>query len=124
MGYAFLFHLTGYEPDVPNGRIRLAPQLPSEWNEMSFKGLAYGDSRFDLEVRKSEGSNRIITITTDNDAGFILDLVLPMPGTVASVAVNGLSVEFTAAANSYERMIVKINGIDIQAGTKTEIVVS
>ena len=75
-------------------------------------------------MRKSEGSNRIITVTTDNDAGFNLDLVMPMPGAVTSVRVNGMMVDFTADANSYGRMIVKIKDIVIPVGTKTEIIVS
>jgi DNA-binding protein len=124
MGYAFLFHLTGYVPDVPENRIKLSPQLPPEWNEMSFEGLSYGNSRFNLDVRRSDGNGRTITITTGPNAGFVLDLILPMSRIVTSVIVNGRATDFATAVNLYERMIVKVKDIDIPAGTKMEITVS
>lgn len=124
MGYAFLFHLTGYVPDVPDGRVKLSPHLPPGWNEMSFKGLAYGDSRFDLDVKRTAGNSRAITITTGPDAGFVLDMTLPVSENVTSVIVNGRAADFTTAVNLYERVIVKVKDIDIPAGTKMEIAVS
>ncbi len=124
MGYAFLFHLTGYVPDVPSGRIKLSPQLPPGWNEMSFKGLAYGNSRFDLDVRRTAGDSRAITITTGSGTGFVLDLTFPVSGNVTSVMVNGKAADYTSAVNPYNRTIVIIEGIDIPAGTRIEITVS
>jgi hypothetical protein len=121
MGFAFLYHLTGYAPDVPDGKIHLAPQLPPEWNDMSFNGLSYAEGRFDLEVKRTQINSRLLTITTDKKTSFVLDLTVPCDADISCVRVNGIPAAFTFAANSYGRKILSVQGILIPKGSKTQI---
>jgi hypothetical protein len=47
--------MLGVEPDAGYGRVRIAPQLPPEWEWMNFRNLKVGDARLDMEFRR-EGS--------------------------------------------------------------------
>ena len=40
----------GWEPDAPNGRARLAPQLPADWDGASVRGLRVGETMLDVDI--------------------------------------------------------------------------
>ena len=40
----------GWEPDAPNGRARLAPQLPADWAGASVRQLRVGETILDLDI--------------------------------------------------------------------------
>ena len=40
----------GWEPDAPNGRARIAPQLPADWQEAAVRGLRVGETTLDVEI--------------------------------------------------------------------------
>ena len=40
----------GWEPDAPNGRARLAPQLPADWDGASVRGLRVGETVLDVDI--------------------------------------------------------------------------
>ncbi|MDE2679136.1 MAG: GH116 family glycosyl hydrolase [Gemmatimonadota bacterium] len=40
----------GWEPDAPNNRARIAPQLPADWQEASVRGLRVGETTLDVEI--------------------------------------------------------------------------
>ena len=42
----------GWEPDAPNGRARLAPQLPPDWDSVSVRRLRSGQTILDLEINR------------------------------------------------------------------------
>ena len=70
--------LFGYRPDYPNGRVLMAPQLPSDWDHAS---IATPD--FALAIR---GGRYDVTLTRPAT----LDLRLPVRAqTVVGVSVNG-----------------------------------
>jgi hypothetical protein len=86
-----VFYLTGFEPDAPNGTIKLAPRLPNLWPQMKWTGLRVGDQRFDLLV-EDKGDRRKITITpVSGSLKVALDVPLP-PANVKQVRVRGKSV--------------------------------
>ena len=53
--------MLGVEPDAGYGRIRLAPQLPPEWEWMHLRNLKVGDALIDMEFRR-EGSTHEFAI--------------------------------------------------------------
>ena len=54
----------GWEPDAPNGRARLAPQLPADWPEAAVRGLRVGETTLDVEIvqewRAGGGEQRVV----------------------------------------------------------------
>ncbi len=69
----------GWDPDAPNGRARLAPQLPADWREAAVRGLRMGATTVDVEIRGGPtpaGGERRVRITTEGppvDIGFVPD---------------------------------------------------
>ncbi len=45
--------LLGWEPDLPAGTVRLAPQLPIEWDRLAVKNAPAGENRYSLSVQRS-----------------------------------------------------------------------
>ena len=45
----------GWDPHAPNGRARLAPQLPADWREAAVRGLRVGETTIDVEIRGGPG---------------------------------------------------------------------
>ena len=88
MGHALLYHLTGYDADVPEESLRLAPHLPPEWDAFSVDGLAFADGRFDLDVERTDDGRRVV-LTTDDLASFDLSLRVPQDEGVSGVTVDG-----------------------------------
>jgi hypothetical protein len=88
---AMVFYLTGFEPDAPNGTVKLAPRLPNLWPEMNWTGLRVGDQRFDLLV-EDKGGRRKITVTPASGS-LTVNLEVPLPpANVKQVRVRGKSV--------------------------------
>jgi len=69
----------GWDPDAPNGRARLAPQLPADWREAAVRGLRVGETTIDVEIRGGPtpaGGERLIRITSEGppvDVEFVPD---------------------------------------------------
>ena len=69
----------GWDPDAPNGRARLAPQLPADWREAAVRGLRVGETTIDAEIRGGPGpagGERRIRITSEGppvDIEFVPD---------------------------------------------------
>ncbi len=47
--------LLGWDPDAPNARATLAPQLPPQWPRLSVRGLRVGQSRLDVTIQRQSG---------------------------------------------------------------------
>ena len=69
----------GWDPDAPNGRARLAPQLPADWREAAVRGLRVGATTADVEIRGGPtlvGGERRVRITSEGppvDIEFVPD---------------------------------------------------
>jgi glycogen debranching enzyme len=66
---AVLGALVGLDPDVPGGRIRLAPMRPSPVGALRIAGLAVGAGRLGIEVDRDGG---IVDVTAP--AGLVIDI--------------------------------------------------
>ena len=127
MGYALLYHLTGYDVRLPEYRVRLAPHLPPEWDRTAFYGLACGQGRFDLEVSSTDGPGRLIEIAADATVGFDLELTVPLDGEVVSASLDGEELPASAYAveiNRYGRTIVTFDPVAIPPGGSAAFAVS
>ena len=47
---AVLVAMLGLEPDVPAGRLALAPSLPAGWGAMQLRGIPIGGARVSIDV--------------------------------------------------------------------------
>lgn len=83
----------GWDPDAPNGRARLAPQLPADWREAAVRGLRVGETTIDVEIRGGPGpagGERRILITGEGppvDIEFLPDV--PVAGADLRVTMTG-----------------------------------
>ncbi|MBW2700833.1 MAG: hypothetical protein JRF33_08435 [Deltaproteobacteria bacterium] len=90
---ALVFYLTGFEPRASEGLVALAPRLPNDWPRMEWRGLRFGDVRFDLLVEELGGQRRI-TVTPQGRASLNLDLAIPLGEVeVTRVELRGRRVE-------------------------------
>lgn len=69
--------MLGWDPDAPNGRARLAPQLPPSWQHMSAHNLKIGASSLDLDVRQGPGHFSVGARATGTPVN--VDFVVPIP---------------------------------------------
>ena len=79
----------GWEPDAPQGRARLAPQLPADWPEAAVRGLRAGAATIDVEVRqrwRSTGGERRTVISSEGP-GLEVDFVPDVPAGATGVRV-------------------------------------
>jgi hypothetical protein len=72
-----VFGMLGWDPDAPNQRARLAPQIPSNWTGFSVENLMVGDAKLGLELIQGEGS---LEVQVQHYGPSIdLDLILSLP---------------------------------------------
>lgn len=55
----FVRGLLGWQPDAPGATVRLAPQLPAEWDSLTVSNLAAGDRRYEVQFTRSPGALRL-----------------------------------------------------------------
>lgn len=77
----FVRGLLGWEPDAPRNTVRLAPQLPAEWDTLTVSNLAMGDRRYQIGLRKTPRELRLSIRRTAGDKAAVDTLLLPS-GTV------------------------------------------
>jgi hypothetical protein len=51
VGAALIDHILGLEPDLPAGRVSLAPRLPQGWDHLAASGLALGERSLELSLQ-------------------------------------------------------------------------
>jgi glycogen debranching enzyme len=69
--------MLGWEPDAPNQRARLAPQIPPSWNHLTVTDLRVGETVLDAEFHQGAGAFTA-TIATDGPP-VTLDLSVSIP---------------------------------------------
>jgi len=69
--------MLGWEPDAPNRKARLAPQIPSDWSRLSVDNLKIGDATVGLELIRDEGTQEVQV--THSGQRIDLELVLSLP---------------------------------------------
>jgi glycogen debranching enzyme len=87
--------LFGVEPLDAGTRLRVAPQLPADWNRASVRGVECGGYRFDIEVTRGPGllTMRVTPRRQEKAASTAPALTLapafPLDARIISVVVNG-----------------------------------
>ena len=80
--------LFGYQPDFPNGKARIAPQFPADWENASMKTP-------DVKLKYSRSGNTT-TLETRVQRATTLEVDIPVRvSAVSSVTVNGAPAAFT-----------------------------
>ena len=111
--------LLGWEPDVPRGIVRLAPQLPTEWGEMQVHGARAGGGTYEMQIRKSTNELRVTVEGSGGPDTLLFEPHLPIGSRVTSVLVNGTQIRFDSVPNPRDTQIrARIN-----LTSKVEIVV-
>ncbi|MEO8202012.1 MAG: hypothetical protein ABI679_15880, partial [Gemmatimonadota bacterium] len=85
--------LLGWEPDVPRGIVRLAPQLPTEWPGMSVHLLRAGHGTYDVSIMNNSNEFRAIVRRTGGPDMLVFAPHLPLGSTVTSVTANGAGIQ-------------------------------
>jgi glycogen debranching enzyme len=86
--------LLGWEPDIPRRIVRLAPQLPAEWDGMKVHRAAAGAGRYEMTIAKSANELRVRIEGSGGPDTLVFSPHLPLGSQVTSLEVNGASVAF------------------------------
>lgn len=91
--------LLGWEPDVPRGIVRLAPQLPPEWGEMRVHGARAGNGSYQIQIAQSNQEFRLTIEGTGGPDTLVFEPHLPLGSSITAVTVNGAAVAFDTLPN-------------------------
>ena len=110
----------GWEPDAPNGRARVAPQLPADWDGASVRRLRVGETILDLDISRrwtDTGGELDLAIRSDGppvDIDFVPDLPAGATnGTVTESADGGFTATWQGG------LAVAPPRIDLQPGQRS-----
>jgi len=77
----------GWEPDAPNGRAEIAPQVPPNWKQTSVTGLQVGDATIGLVLHQTDST---IRAEIEHEGSPIqLKLILSLPPGAFDVSLDG-----------------------------------
>ena len=112
--------VVGWEPDAPNGRARLAPQLPADWDGASVQRLRVGETMLDLDISQrwtaSGGEQRVVLRSEGPPVE--IDFVPDVPAGATDVMVTeSADGEFTATWQG--GLAVAPPRIDLQPGQRS-----
>ena len=85
----------GWEPDAPNRRARLAPQLPADWERAAVRRLRVGESLIDLDISRrwtSTGGELDLAIRREGppvDIEFVPDLPIGATSETVTEVADG-----------------------------------
>lgn len=87
--------LVGFTANMFENRVRLAPQLPAEWNHFTVSNLHAGDHRLSMAMQR-EAMRAVYTLQKQGGGVLTIDFEpgYPLDTEIASVSVNGAEVEF------------------------------
>lgn len=109
----------GWEPDAPNGRATLAPQLPWAWGEVEVQRLRVGETSLAVYMVKQIESMRVDAHVTDGPP-ITLDLVVAVPPGArdVTVAVDGVegAPEHTVEHGRHDQQALVSVPVDDHAG--------
>jgi glycogen debranching enzyme len=97
--------LLGWEPDVPRGYVRLAPQLPTEWGEMQVHNARAGDGIYELDIIKTTNELRLRIEGNGGPDTLLFEPHLPLGSRVTALLVNGAPVPFDSVPNPRDTQI-------------------
>lgn len=83
--------LLGWEGDVPEDRVRLAPHLPAEWDSLAVERLPVGSGRYTVRFARTDSTlatDVVRTAGTGVDT-MVFEPALPLGARVTAVHVDG-----------------------------------
>jgi glycogen debranching enzyme len=93
--------LFGIEASAGGRELRIAPQLPAEWNEATVRNIPAGGARYDFSFHRSAGqirlalAKRVVNDTVPTAVTKLtLALAFPLDARIRSVTVNGREAKF------------------------------
>lgn len=86
----FVHGLLGVVPDALRKRLRIAPQIPEEWERLRVERIRVGEMRVGLDYERDSGVHRFRLWATDPDCRVLFEPAVAAP--IADVRVNGLPV--------------------------------
>ncbi|MGE5744742.1 MAG: hypothetical protein ACM368_12450, partial [Gemmatimonadota bacterium] len=92
--------LVGWEGDVPDDRVTLAPHLPPQWDSLAVERLPVGTGRYTVQLARTD-TTLAMELTRTAGTGvdtLVFSPALPLGAAVREVRANGRSV--TCAARS------------------------
>jgi glycogen debranching enzyme len=95
--------MLGWEPDVPGNVVRLAPQLPPEWDGVTVHQARAGASRFDIRLDRTPEEYRASLRWTG--IGAAADTLVFEPHLPLGAVVRSATVDVPAAAGSCGRQV-------------------
>ena len=110
----------GWEPDAPNGRARLAPQLPADWDAASVRRLRVGETMLDVDISRrwtDGGGEQRVIVRSDGPAveiDFVPDVPVGATNTGVTESADG---GFTATWQG--GLAVAPPRIDLQPGQRS-----
>lgn len=89
--------LFGIEASAGGKELRIAPQLPVDWNEASVRSIPAGDARFDFSFQRSVGQAKFV-VARHAEKSIPVKLTLapafPLDARIRSVTVDGKQANF------------------------------
>ena len=121
--------LLGIETAAAGSELRLAPQLPANWDSLSAHNIAAGSSRFDFTFTRSPGRLTVVIERRDETAvrssraptRITLAPAFPLDAVVRAVSVNERPAKFERRPKGD---IQQAEVVIPDAGTKTSVVFS
>ena len=107
--------LLGIEASEGGKALRVAPQLPANWDRVAVRNIIAGDTRYDLALERAQGRETIRISRRGRDnanaARVTLAPAFPLDARVRSVTVNGRAAKFEIErAGDVQRAVLTIDG--------------
>ena len=71
--------MLGIRPDAVNGVLRIHPQLPGGWRELTVQRVRVGDNAFNITVRREDETSAFLIERVAGNEAIQFDLALPFP---------------------------------------------
>jgi hypothetical protein len=91
--WPIVYHYLGIQPDVPNGQLRVVPELPSGWPTLSVSNLRIGNGTIAASA-KQNGNQYTTTLTAPTGYTVQIGYVLPAGTKPTSVTLGGTPVKY------------------------------
>ncbi|MDX1547028.1 MAG: amylo-alpha-1,6-glucosidase [Rhodothermales bacterium] len=114
--------LLGVEAHAGARRLRIAPQVPADWDRFALTHLHAGGALYDVTYRRGEGETRVVVERRSGEAGTVETIevapAFPLDAEIRSVTVDGRAVEATVQP----RGDVQRAAVTVPASERAEIV--
>jgi hypothetical protein len=107
-----IHHFLGIRPDVPDGSLRVVPDVPESWPGLSVANLRVGDGTMRASASVS-GSTYTTEVTAPAGWDLVIGHALPSGSEVASVKLDG------APATTYD-VVETTRGTEVHVQTTTD----